>query len=102
MLSKIIILWWLAIDRFTIPFDFIAPNIMTAQNEKGSQGIWANEAFEHKNAKSDFKCCDYQEKWKTICQATANLSILRVQGAFSHKVAPDIDDFTDESDRISM
>ena len=33
-------------------------------------------------------CSDYWEKWKTICP--------EIQVAFEHKVAPDIDGFTDE------
>ena len=44
------------------PVDFVAPNIMTGQKGTGYQGIRAIEAFEYKNTRSDFKCCDYQEK----------------------------------------
>ena len=92
-LSKIIILWWLFIAS-QLPFNFIASNIITKQKWKGYRGIRAIEAFEYENRRSDLKCWDYREKWKTICQAT--VSIPETQGAFSDKVAPNIDDFTDE------
>ena len=35
----------------------------------------------------------YREKWKTLCQVTAKRG---AQRAFSNKVIPDIDSFTDE------
>ena len=59
-LFEMIILWWLfIISQFS--FDFVAPNIMTKQ--KGYKGIGAiDEAFEYENTRSDFKCCNYQEK----------------------------------------
>ena len=46
MLSEMIILWWLFIaSQFS--FDFIAPNIMKKQKEKGYQGIGTiDELFE--------------------------------------------------------
>ena len=93
--SKMIILWWLfIISQFS--FDFVAPNIMTKQKGKIYQGIGAtDEAFEYENTRNDFKCCNYQEKWKTKCQTTA-ISIPGTQGAFSNEVAPDINGFTDE------
>ena len=61
---------------------------MMEQKGKWHQGVRTIEVFEYKNTRSDFKCCDYWEKWKTISTAS--------QGAFSDKIAPDIDVFTDE------
>ena len=92
-LSKVIILWWLSIASQFL-FDLMVPNIMTEQKGKGYRGIRAIEAFEYENTRSDFKCYDYREKWKTICETT--VTIPGTQGAFSDKVASDIDDFTDE------
>ena len=69
---------------------------MMKQKGKEYQGIGAiDEAFEYQNTRSDFKCWSWWEKWKTICQATS-ISKPGIQGAFSDKVAPDIDGFTDE------
>ena len=67
------------------------------QKWKEYQGTGAiDEAFEYENTRSEFKCCIYREKLKTIPQTTA-ISITGTQGAFSvDKVAPDIDGFTDE------
>ena len=42
------------------------------QKGKEYQRIAAFEAFDCQNARSDFKCCNYWEKLKTICQATVN------------------------------
>ena len=67
---------------------------MTEENGKGYKGIRAVEAFEYENTRSDFKCCDYREKWKTTWQI--QLSIQGTQGAFSDKATSNIDDFTDE------
>ena len=64
---------------------------MTEQKRKGYQRIRSIEAFEYQNIRSDFKCCDYWEKRKTICQTTAKYT-----KAFLDKVTPDIDGFTDE------
>ena len=61
---------------------------MMEQKGKWYQGVRTIKVFAYKNTRSDFKCCDYWERWKTIRTAT--------QGAFSDKIAPDIDVFTDE------
>ena len=64
---------------------------MTEEQRKVYQGIRAIEAFEYENTKSGFKYY-YWEKWKTM-------SVYRLPGtqvAFSGKVTPDIDVFTDE------
>ena len=61
---------------------------------KGYQGIRTIKTSEYENTRSDFKCHDYREKWKAICQTTLSKSL--TQRAFSDKVAPVIDDFTDE------
>ena len=46
---------------------------MTNQERKGYHGIGAtDEAFEYKNTKSDFKCCNYREKWKAVCPLQIN------------------------------
>ena len=65
---------------------------MTEQKEKGYQGIWAIEAFEYENTRSDFKYCHYWQN-KKLCQP---LGILETQGAFSNKIPWDIDGATDE------
>ena len=61
-MTEMIISWWLFMaSQFS--FDFIAPNIMTKQKGKGYQRIGViDDAFEYKNTRSDFKCCNYQEK----------------------------------------
>ena len=53
-----------AIHYYTVSIDFIAPNIMAEQKEKGYYGIRTIEAFEWENKRSDFKCCDYQKNEK--------------------------------------
>ena len=95
MLLKMIISWWLFIASL-FPFDFITSNIMTEQKGKECRGIRVMETFEYENTRNDFKCCNYREKWKLICQTTAKYTIPGTQGAFSDKVIPDIDDFIDE------
>ena len=92
-LYKMIILRWLFI-ALQFPLVFMTPNIMTEQKGKEYQEIRAIEAFEYDNTRSDFKCYDDLEKLKTTCETT--VTIPGTQGAFSDKVAPDIDDFTDE------
>ena len=67
-----------SLDNFRL---IIFPIIMMEQKGKGYQRIRSIEAFQYENKRSDFKCCDYWEKRKTICQT---------------KVTPDIDGFTDE------
>ena len=88
-----IILWWLFIAA-QFPSHFIAPNTMKNQKGKRYQGLRAIESFEQENTRSDLKCCDDQRKCKTISQTTVNIP--RIQGTFSDKVAPDMDDFTDK------
>ena len=73
-------------------FYFIAPNIMMEQKGKGYQGISAIEATGYENTSSDFKYCDYNEKNEKQ-YVRLQLSIPGTQGAFSDKVAPDIDYF---------
>ena len=85
-----------AIHHFTV---FIWFNSAQYNDEAEREGVprigTIDEAFEYQNTRSDFKCCNWWEKWKTICQATS-ISKPGIQGAFSDKVAPDIDGFTDE------
>ena len=52
--------------------------------------------FEYENTRRGFECCDYWEKWKTIPTQIILLDMWGTEGAFSHKVTPDIDGFTDE------
>ena len=86
LLSEMIILWWIFItSQFT--FDYIA-QYNDGGNSEGYQEIRTIETLEYENTRSDFKCCDYREKRKSICPGT--------QGAFSDKVAFDINDFTAE------
>ena len=73
-------------------FYFIAPNIMMEQKGKEYQGISAIEAIGYENTSSDFKYCDYNEKNEKQ-YVRLQLSIPGTQGAFSDKVAPDIDYF---------
>ena len=40
--------------------------------------------MKYENTRSDFKCCDYWEKWKAICQ-TAVVSNSGAQGEFFSK-----------------
>ena len=72
------------------PLDYnVSPNIIMEQKRKGWQGIRAIEAFEYENTRSYFKYCEKNEK----------LSYYRDTGdqrAFSDKVTPNIDGFTDE------
>ena len=86
-LSELIILWWLFMLH---SFHFILSHkIMKQQKGKWYQGTEAiDEAFEFENTRSEFKCWDYREKWKAICQATV-ISISGTQVAFSDKVACD-------------
>ena len=67
---------------------------MMEQIGKGYQGIRAIEAFEHLSMNKQEVTSNVvipEKKWKTICQTT--VSIPGTKGAFSDKVAPDIDDF---------
>ena len=73
-------------------FYFIAPNIKIEQKGKGYQGISAIEAIGYENTSSHFKYCDYNEKNEKQ-YVRLQLSIPGTQGAFSDKVAPDIDYF---------
>ena len=42
------------------------------QKGKGYQEIKAiDEAFKYENTRSDFKCCSFREKSKTVCHTTA-------------------------------
>ena len=59
---------------------------------EGYQGIRAIEVFGYENTSSDFPYCDYTEKNKKQ-YVRLQLSIPGTQGAFSDKVAPDIDYF---------
>ena len=78
-------------------FDFIVPNIVTKHIGKGTKKLEKlTETFEYETTRSDFKCCDYQENWKTIWYVRLQLGIPRTQEAFSDKVAPDIDGFRNE------
>ena len=56
---------------------------------KGKECNWSI-TFEYENTRSDFKCCDYWKKWKTIRQITAKYTW------DPRAVTPDIDGFTDE------
>ena len=64
---------------------------MTEQKGKGYQGIRAIEAFEYKNTRSHVITKKNEKEYVRL-----QLSIKGAQGAFPNKVAPDIDDFTDE------
>ena len=57
---KVIILWKLFIASW-FSFDNIA------QYNDVAQGIWTLKTFEYENTRSDFKCCNYSVKLKTIC-----------------------------------
>ena len=87
----------MAFHRFTISILFYCAQHNDGAKREEVHGIRVIEAFEYKNTRSDFKCCDYREKWKTICQTTVSIpGTLSDKGSFSDKVAPDIDDFTDK------
>ena len=59
---------------------------MTNQKGKGYQGIGeTDEAFEYQNTRSDFKCCNYRENWKTMSDYC-----YKYIRAFSDNVASDI------------
>ena len=46
-------------------------NIITEQKGKGQQVIRTIKTFDYENTRSDFKCCDYWEKWEAI--STTNI-----------------------------
>lgn len=49
----------------------ISLNIITEQKGKGQQVIRTIKTFDYENTRSDFKCCDYWEKWEAI--STTNI-----------------------------
>ena len=53
----------------------ISPNNTDRSKQEGKeyqgQGIGAIEAFKYENARHEWLCCIYWEKWKAVCQTTA-------------------------------
>ena len=55
----------------------------------------AIKTFEYENRKCEVKCCDHWEN-NSISLSGKSCGYTRVPGAFSDRVMPDIDYFTDE------